>query len=130
EFDVEVRTLPPSNVDRQTLTQWVGMAIQSGELPLSDALAIMLEPDQTVAVRKFIRKYTMRQMFLNQQQQQQAQMEQQMQQQQLAAQMQQQQGNWQNAMQQIELKNQNQLEKTALTGRVKLQDRKLQRLQR
>src|SRR5690606_30533297 len=45
EFDVEVRTLPPSNVDRQTLTQWVGMAIQSGELPLSDALAIMLEPD-------------------------------------------------------------------------------------
>jgi hypothetical protein len=125
EFDVVIQSLPPTTLDRKVLQDMIMIALQSGELPISDAMDIMLEPDTTVAVRKFRRRYQLRQMFLSQQEAQAAQQEQQMQEQQMMLQNQQAQGNWQNQLQLQQMKNQGNITKTLLTGRVKLADKKL-----
>lgn len=130
EFDVTVQSLPPITLDRQMMQEMVMMALQSKELPLSDALAIMLEPDTTVAVRKFQRKYALRQIMASQQEQQAAQQEQQMAQMQMQQQQQVQQGTWQNQLELQQMKNKGNMNKTLATGRVKLQDKKLDLLKR
>lgn len=124
-FDVIVQSLPPTTLDRKVLQDMIMIALQTGELPISDAMDIMLEPDTTVAIRKFKRRYQLRQMFLNQQEQMASQQEQEMQMQQMQLQNQQAQGNWNNQLQLQQMKNQGNITKTLLTGRVKLADKKL-----
>jgi hypothetical protein len=130
EFDVIVESLPPIAQDRQMVQQLVMTAVQTGELPISDALSILIETDLTVAIRKFQRKYALRQIMMNQQEQQMSQQEQQMQMQQMELQNQQAQGNWQNQLQLQQLKNQGNIQKTALTGRVKLRSQQVDLLKR
>lgn len=125
EFDVIVQSLPPLVQDRQKLEQIVMAAIQSGSLELVDALDILLEPDTRAAVRKLKRKMAIRKTMEMQQQQAEQQHEQQMQQQQAQSQS-------QNTQQQLmsaeELQGQKeaaQTQRTMLTGRVKLNEKKL-----
>lgn len=125
EFDVVVQSLPPQTMDRQKLEQMLSIAVQSDPEFLDDALMILIEPDTTVAIRKFVRKRALRKMMLQQQEQQMAQMEQQQAQQQLMAQMQQAEGNMQNQLALQKMKDDTNLKKTALTGRVKLNTAKL-----
>src|SRR5690606_2677117 len=116
EFDVIVEALPPIVQDRAKLEQIVMLAVQTGELPITDALAILLENDLTIAVRKFSRKYAMRQMMQAQQEQQQAQIDQQLQAQQIASQNQQAEGNRDLQLQLMQMKNRGSLERDTMKG--------------
>lgn len=128
EFDVVVKSLPPLLLDRQKLEQLVGIALQSQQVTLEDALAILLEEDTKVAVRKFQRKMAMRKATQSKQEQAQFQQEQQMEQEQMASQQQSVEQQLAAQLQLQQMKGQNNLQKTALTGRTKLNDRKLQLL--
>lgn len=124
-FDIEISCAPPILQDRSKLEQIIMLAVQTGELPVSDALQILLEKDVSVAARRFQRKYALRQMEAARQQQQEMQMQQQMQQQQLAAQ-----DEMQNRLlqhQQIieNSGNETQLKKAALVSRQKLRSQQL-----
>lgn len=130
EFDIEVQALPPIVQDRAKLEQIVMLAVQTGDMPVSDALAVLLENDLTIAVKKFSRRYAMRQMMMNQQEQQQAQADQMIQMQQMQQQGQMQQGNNQLQLQLQAMKNQANLQKTKLTGAVKLRGQKMDLLSR
>lgn len=125
EFDVFVESLPPNAQQRQTLINMLNIIVQSDPAFAPDAMDILLETDTTVAIRKYQRKAALRQLFLNQQEQQQAAQEQELAQQQM---MMQQRGLELQGQQQVQLqqmKNQGNLQKTLVTGRVKLQGQKL-----
>lgn len=131
EFDVVVQSLPPQSQDRQMLMQWIGFAVQAGELSISDALEIMSEPDLSVAMRKYKRKHMMRQKMQMQQEQAQMQAEQQQAQDELALQQEQLQFQRENSPRQLQaMKDATNLKKTAMTGRVKLNSQKLDLLSR
>lgn len=125
EFDVIAQSLPPVVLERQKLEEIVYAGVQSGEIPSNEALKILIEPDTTVAVRKYNRFYTLNQVYREQQAQQEMQMQQQQAQEQLAMQQQLAAMGLEGQMQLQQLKNQNQLQKTGMTGRVKLQSEKL-----
>ena len=130
EYDVMVDALPPIVQDRQKLESLIMMAVQTGEMPLTDALQVLLENDLTVAVRKLTRRFAMRQMQQAQQEQQQAQMDQQLQMAQMQQQGQSQQDMLQNQRQLQAMKGQNNMQKTLATSRTKLQTEKLRLLSR
>lgn len=125
EFDVIVQSLPPMAFDRQTLVQWLTAAVQSDPQFLTDAMEIMLEPDITVATRKYQRKTRLRQRIQQLQAQQQAQAEQE------AAQAQQQHeqqlrgAELQSEQALQDKKDKTNLQKTLITGRTKLNNAKL-----
>ena len=125
EFDVIVESVPPLIQDRQKLESLIMLAVQTGELNIGDAISILMEPDISVAIRKYQRKFAMRQMMQAQQEQQQSQMDQQVQMAQMAQQGQNQQALLQNQLQLQQLKGQNNLQKAALTGRVKLRSQQM-----
>jgi hypothetical protein len=125
EWDAVCQSVPPSSVDRQTLIEWLGLAVQSDPSFLKHAVAIMLEPDNTVAIRKFQRLYAEQEMKQEQMAQQQAEQQMQMQQQQMMLQSQQAQGGWQNQLQLQGMKNQSNKEKTLISSRTKLQSQKI-----
>jgi hypothetical protein len=125
EFDVVIQSLPPLTLDRQKLEQMLMIAVQSDPAFLSDALAIMLEPDTAVAVRKFQRKYALRQIYQEQQAAQQAQQEQAMAEQQMAMQQQVAADNRDVQLQLQQMKGENATQKTLITGRTKLSEKKL-----
>lgn len=75
ELGVIVESLPPIFQDRSKLEGFVSLAVQGGQLSITDALAIMVEPDTRVAIRKLQRKTLLKEML----QMQQAQAEQQQQ---------------------------------------------------
>lgn len=128
EFGVIVESLPPLVQDRQKLEQIVSIALQTGELPLTDAIAILLESDLTVAVRKFSRRFALRQMEASRQEQMQMQAEQDMAAQQTQMQQQLSQQNAQLQLQLQQMKGQNNMQKTLATSRTKLQSEKLRLL--
>jgi hypothetical protein len=130
EFDVVIQSLPPHTQDRQMLQSLIMTAVQTGELPVSDAMSILLETDFTVAVRKYQRKFQLRQILLAQQEQAQAEQEQNLQMQQMQLQNQQAQGNWQNQLQLQQMKNKANREKTLVTSRTKLRGQQLDLLGR
>ena len=130
QFDVIVQSLPPSPLQRQKLEQILMIAVQSGEMTAADALDILIEPDDTVAITKFKRKYSKRQAYMNLQEQAQAEREAQLQEQQMQMQGMIQQGNWQNQLQLQGMKNQNNMAKTLATSRTKLNAEKLRLLSR
>ncbi len=124
-FDVVVQSLPPTQFDRQTLTQWLTLVVQSDPEFLSDAMSIMLEPDTTVAVREFQRKTKLRRRQLAQQQQQQAEAEQQASEAQQAHEMSLAQMGYQNEQQITQAKEAGKTKNTLIGGRVKLQQEKI-----
>lgn len=130
EFDVIVKSLPPVTLERQKLDAMVEVAMQSGLIEPDDALDILIEQDTTVAVRKFKRIYRLKKIYRDQQEQQQAEAEQmaqqQMSQQQIAAMM----AGYQNQLQLQQMKNKGNLQKTMVTGKVKLNSEKLRGLMR
>lgn len=125
EFDIVVTCAPPIVQDRAKLEQIIMLAVQTGELPISDALFILMEQDLSVALRRFTRKYAMRQMEIAKQEERQMMMEDQMQQRQLAGQAEQQDKLIQHQQMIEDKSNDTNLKKTALTGRVKLQTQRL-----
>jgi hypothetical protein len=126
EFDVVVLSLPPVSIDRQKLEEMISLAVQNGELPIADALGVILEQDMTVAVRKLQRKLLNRQRFQYQQEQQHAEQDQANQEQMMALQQQQLQFQMQNSPLQLQaMKNEGNLKKTIATGRVKLRGQQL-----
>jgi hypothetical protein len=129
-FDVVIQSLPPATQDRQMFQQLIMMAVQTGELPISDAMSILMEVDLTVAIRKYQRRFALRQMLMNQQEQEMAAQEQQMQQAQLEQQAQLQQGGWNNQLQLQGMKNQGNMQKTLATSRTKINSEKLKLLSR
>jgi hypothetical protein len=129
EFDVIVQSLPPQTQDRNMLMQWIGMAVQAGEISIPDAMDIMLEPDLTVAVQKYRRKFQMRQRMQQQQEQMAAQQEQALREEELAIQQEQLAFQRENSPVQLQgLKNKANLDKTLITSRTKLNDAKLKLL--
>ncbi len=125
DFDCWMASLPPLINDRQKLESLVQLALQSQQVTLEDALAILLEPDTKVAVRRFNRKMALRRVMDAKQQQAQADQDQQLQQQQEQAQMQQAQMVQQGQQQLQEQKNAGNREKTLITSRTKLNTAKL-----
>lgn len=130
EFDVIVQSLPPQLQERQKFESLIMVAVQTGELPVSDALSLLLEPDLTVSVRKFQRKFALRQAKINQQEQMQAQMDQMLQARQIEQQAAAQEGNMQLQRDLQGMKGDNNLKKTIITSRTKLQGQKLDLLSR
>lgn len=128
EYDVAVHSLPPLIKDRQMLEQIVFASLQSKELLPVDCLNILIEPDLTVAIRKYTRKVAMRQMQQSQQEERMAAMEQQLEEQRLMLQNQQTQGGWNNQLQLQQMKNQGSLQRDMMKGRVKLNSEKLRLL--
>ncbi len=125
DFDCWIASLPPLVLDRQKLENLVQVGLQSQQVTLEDALSILMEVDTKIAIRKFQRKMALRKMLEAKQQQAQAQQEQQMAQQEQEAQAQNQQMMTQSQAQLQEMKNQANLQKTAMSGRVKLNEKKL-----
>lgn len=121
EFDVLVESLPPSAVDRQTLIKWLDLAVQADPGFLPDAMAILLEQDNTIAVRKYQRRYQLRQMHLNKQEQQASEQEQMNQQQQIQLGQDQLQFQRENSPVQLQgMKNQGNQTKALISSRTKL----------
>lgn len=128
EFGVYVESLPPQFMDRQKLEQMMMVALQGDPEALDDILAVMMEPDTKVALRKFQRVRALRKVFLQQQAQMQAEQEQQMQErmQAMEAQMQEQQLN--SRLQETQMKNDGSLQRTLATSRTKLSQEKIKAL--
>ncbi len=124
-FDVFVESLPPLLRERQKLEELVYAAVQSQQIEFQDALAILIEPDIKVAVRSFQRKVALRKRLQMQQEQQQAQADQQNQQQQLQLEQQRLQQESQLPLDLQQMKNQGNLQKTLVTSRTKLNESKL-----
>ncbi len=125
DFDCWIVSQPPLLLDRQKLESIVNIALQSQGIELADALAILIEPDTKVAVRKLQRKLALRKMLEAQQQQSQQQAEQQQQESEQQSQAQMQQQQLQNALQLQGQKDQSNREKTLITSRTKLAQSKI-----
>jgi hypothetical protein len=125
EFDVIIQSLPPLILDRQKLEGLVNLAVQSQQVSLEDALAILMEPDTKSAVRRFQRKMALRKMYDSAQEQQMQEQEAAAQEQQMAMQQQMSQEQLQTQLMLQNNKAKNNLDKTRLTGRVKLAAEKM-----
>lgn len=131
EFGVFVESLPPLMADRQQLEKTLDIYLQSAQgdpQVLADVLAIRLETDTKTAVRMFQRKVALRAKMQQDQAAQQSQQEQANQQQQMQLQAQQQQDAAQLPLQLQQLKNTGNMDKSLVTGRVKLNSEKLKLL--
>jgi len=128
EFNVWVESLPPLLRDRDKLENLVTLAVQSGTMEIQDALAILMEPDLKIAVRKLMRKAALRKMMEAQQAQAEQQQEAALQEKMKAADMQNQQMLMQNQQQLQAQKNQGNMQKTLATGQVKLSTEKIKAL--
>jgi hypothetical protein len=120
DVGVVVESLPPIFQDRVKLEQMISLAVQSDPTFINDALAILVEPDTRVAIRKFQRKTAMRKIFEAQQaqaqQEQQAALEQRL----AALEGQRQQAEIQGDLMLQESKNTGAMERSNAQGRVKL----------
>jgi hypothetical protein len=128
EFDVVIQSLPPTTGERQILMNWMDIAIQTDPSFLLDGMTILLEPDNTVAIRKFIRKFSLRQIAAQKDAQAQSEQEQQMQEQQLMMQQQLAQMQQQGQMELQTAKNQGNIQKTLITSKTKMNGEKLRLL--
>lgn len=122
---IAVESQAPQTLDRQKLESMIQIVLQTDASFIDDALTIMLEPDTKTAVRKFQKKRALRKVFEQQQMQAQQEQEQALQAKMEALQAQTQMGQWNNSLQLQDSKNKANLQKTALTGRVKLMDSRL-----
>lgn len=125
DFDCWIASLPPLIQDRQKMESLVQLAIQSQQVSLEDALAILMEPDTKVAIRRFTRKMALKRVLDAKQQEADANQQQQLQAQQEQAQMKQVQATQQAQQQLQQQKNDGNREKTLITSRTKLNQAKL-----
>jgi hypothetical protein len=128
EFNAWVESLPPNFMDRQKLEQMIMLAVQSDPELLDSAIAIMMEPDTNVALRKFQRQRKLQKIFQAQQQQAQAERDAQLQQELAMLQAQTADKQIQGNLQNTELKNEGSLERTLAQGRVRLNEKKIDAL--
>jgi hypothetical protein len=127
QFDVIVESLPPLTLDRQKMEQLLSMAVQADPTLIVDALEIMLEPDTSVAVIKFKRKFLQRERLKMLQEQAMQEQDAEMQEQQMMMQMTpQQQAQLQLQLQQM--KEQGKLKNTMVGSRTKLNLEKMKLL--
>ncbi len=125
EFAVFVESLPPLLRDRQNLEALINLAVQSQQMTVVDALGVLSEPDTKVAIRKLQRKEVIRQMLAAKQQQAQEERDAQLQERLRAADSQDKQMELQGMGQLQQQKEQGQMNRTLVTGRTKLQEKKL-----
>lgn len=125
DFGVVVESIPPMLQDRAKFEQLIMFVVQSNPDFIDDALAILLEPDLKVAVRKFQRKRTLQKIFMQKQaeaqQQQQMALDERMKQLDVQQQDKEIEGN----LEETRMKNDAGLQKTFLTGRTKLSGDKI-----
>lgn len=125
---VVVESLPPLLQDRNKFEGFINLAVQSQQLEMTDALDIVLEPDIRQAVRRLKRKTAIRHLLEAHQ----AKMEQErdaaLEQRLAAIDAQKQQAAQGSQLSLQQLKNKGSLDKTALTGRVKLNEKKIEAL--
>jgi hypothetical protein len=128
DFDVFVESIPPLLQDRAKFEQLLMIVVQSDPDFIDDAIQILSEPDLKVAIRKFQRKRALKKAFeakqQEAQQQQQDALQERLQRMQAQTQQQQIQGN----LASTHMKNETNLQKTAMTGRVKLSSDKIKAL--
>lgn len=128
EFGAWAESLPPNFMDRGKLEQAIMIVLQGDPTFIDDALAIMLEPDTKVAVRKFQRKRALRKIYDAQQQQAAQQQQMAAMQSQQQAEQQAQQAEQQSTLALQGLKNKGAMDRSTQQGQVKLYDRKIQAL--
>jgi hypothetical protein len=112
-------------MDRQKLESMINIVLQTDPSFIDDALSILLEPDTKVAIRKFQKKRYLRKAIEMQQQQQQQMQNQQMQQMQMQMAAQNKDKELQSEMQLQQAKNEGSLQRTLATGRVRLNEKKI-----
>lgn len=127
-FGVFCESLPPLLGDRAKLEQLIMTGVQSQQISIADALAILLEPDTKLAYRLFQRKELNRQKLQAQQEQAQQQAEADQADKYRQMQIQNQQTNWQGQGLLQQQKNQGATERTLIGSRTKLQGDKLKLL--
>lgn len=125
EYGAFVSAMPPMFADRRYLEGALNIVLQGDPTFVNDYLAIMMEQDLSVAVRKFQRKSALRKIYAEQQAQAQAQQEQALQERVAALEAQSQQQALQAQLAETQMKNEGQMERTLATGRVKLSSDKL-----
>lgn len=125
EYGAFVSAMPPMYQDRRYLEGALNIALQGDPTFVNDYLAIMMESDLSVAVRKFQRKSALRKIFEQQQMQAQAERDEALQERIAALEAQSQQNAQQTQLTDTNLKNQGQMERTLATGRTKLASDKL-----
>jgi len=125
EFGAFVEALPPMFIDRQKLESLLMMTVQSDPTFIDDALAIMMEQDTSVAVRKFQRRRGLRKALEEQQAQAAQQQEQELQMKMKALEQQQAQQQMQAQMQDTQMKNEGQNQRALISSRTKLNDSKI-----
>lgn len=128
DFGVIVESVPPIFADRQKLEQMVMLVIQSDPSFIDDGLAILMESDTRVAVRRFQRRRYNKKMLESQQLMLQQQQEAAIQQRLEALESQNQEREIRGNLAQVELKNAGALERSIQQGRVKLSDSKIKAL--
>lgn len=125
EFGTFVTVAPPMFSDRRYLENALNIVLQGDASFVGDYLSIMMEPDISVAVKKFTRKNALRKIFEQQQIQAQQEQEQALQERVAALEAQSQQQALQAELANTQLKNSGQMDRTLATGRVKLSSDKL-----
>ena len=125
EFGTFVTAQPPMFSDRRYLEAALNIVLQADPTFVNDYLAIMMESDLGVAVRKFQRRSALRKIMEQQQMEAQAQREEEMQMRITALEQQQAQQTLQAQMAQTQVKNQGQMERTLATGKTKLASDKI-----
>lgn len=125
---VTVESLPPLLQDRSKFENLIGLMVQSQQLEAVDAIDILLDPDIRQAYRKLQRKVTIRKALEAQQEQAQQQQEQQLQMRLDQMNTQRQQMAQQGEMGLQQLKNKGTMDKTLVTGKVKMSGEKIKAL--
>lgn len=120
-----IESQAPETMDRQKLEAMINIVLQTDPSFIDDALSIMLEPDTKVAIRKFQKKRYLRKAVEMQQQQMQQMQQQQMQQMQMEMAAQNKDRELQAEMQLQQAKNEGSLQRTLATGRVRLNEKKI-----
>jgi len=125
EYGAFVSAMPPMFQDRKYLEAALNIVLQADPGFVNDYLAIMTEPDLSVAIRKFQRKTALRKVFEQQQMAAQQEREDALQQQIAALEQQVQQATIDAGLQSTQMKNESQERRSLQSGQVKLADTKI-----
>ncbi len=125
EYGAFVSAMPPMFQDRKYLEQALNIVLQASPEFVNDYLAIMTEPDLSVAIRKFQKKTALRKVFEQQQMAAQQEREDALQQQIAALEQQVQQAQIDAGLQETQMKNESQEKRSLQQGQVKLASDKI-----
>lgn len=125
EYGAFVSAMPPMFQDRKYLEQALNIVLQASPEFVNDYLAIMTEPDLSVAIRKFQKKTALKKVFEQQQMAAQQEREDALQQQIAALEQQVQQAQIDAGITETQMKNESQERRSLQSGQVKLADTKI-----